>query len=65
MFAGERADALGHATVGPELLLLGVLDDATEPWPRCMSNRWRRLLAYVGLPEGYRALPGRCWRPSG
>jgi hypothetical protein len=54
-FAGERADALGHAVVGPELLLLGVLDDATKRWPRCMSNRWRRrLLAHVGLPTGYR-----------
>jgi ATP-dependent Clp protease ATP-binding subunit ClpA len=54
-FAGERADALGHATVGPELLLLGVLDDITRPWPRCMSNRWRRrLLAHVGLPTSYR-----------
>jgi ATP-dependent Clp protease ATP-binding subunit ClpA len=54
-FAGERADALGHATVGPELLLLGVLDDITKPWPRCMSNRWRRrLLAHLGLPSSYR-----------
>jgi Clp amino terminal domain, pathogenicity island component len=54
-FAGERADALGHPTVGPELLLLGVLDDITRPWPRCMSNRWRRrLLAHVGLPASYR-----------
>ncbi len=54
-FAAERADALGHATVGPELLLLGVLDDITRPWPRCMSNRWRRrLLAHVGLPTSYR-----------
>lgn len=54
-FAGEAADALGQATVGPELLLVGVLDDITRPWPRCMSNRWRRrLLAHVGLPTGYR-----------
>ncbi len=54
-FAGERADALGHATVGSELLLLGVLDDITKPWPRCMSNRWRRrLLAHLGLPTSYR-----------
>jgi hypothetical protein len=37
------------------LLLVGVLDDITRPWPRCMSNRWRRrLLAHVGLPTGYR-----------
>jgi Clp amino terminal domain, pathogenicity island component len=54
-FAGCRADALGHATIGPELLLLGVLDDIAKPWPRCMSNRWRRrLLAHVGLPGDYR-----------
>jgi ATP-dependent Clp protease ATP-binding subunit ClpA len=54
-FAGERADALGQATVGPELLLVGVLDDIAKPWPRCMSNRWRRrLLAHVGLPTDYR-----------
>jgi hypothetical protein len=54
-FAGERADALGQATVGPELLLVGVLDDIAKPWPRCMSNRWRRrLLAHVGLPTSYR-----------
>jgi hypothetical protein len=58
-FAGERADALGQATVGPELLLVGVLDDITKPWPRCMSNRWRRrLLAHVGLPTDYR---GAAW----
>jgi ATP-dependent Clp protease ATP-binding subunit ClpA len=55
LFARERADALGHCTVDPELLLLGVLDDITRRWPRCMSNRWRRrLLAHVGLPAGYR-----------
>lgn len=54
-FAAEAADALGQATVGPELLLVGVLDDITRPWPRCMSNRWRRrLLAHVGLPTSYR-----------
>jgi hypothetical protein len=54
-FAGASADALGRITVGPELLLLGVLDDITKPWPRCMSNRWRRrLLAHVGLPTSYR-----------
>jgi hypothetical protein len=51
----RQAGALGCARIGPELLLLGVLDDIAEPWPRCMSNRWRRnLLAYVGLPADYR-----------
>jgi len=54
-FAGSEADALGHRMIGPELLLVGVLDDSSKPWPRCMSNRWRRrLLAHVGLPTGYR-----------
>ncbi len=53
--AGRRAGALGSARIGPELLVLGVVDDISEPWPRCMSNRWRRrLLAYVGLPKEYR-----------
>jgi Clp amino terminal domain, pathogenicity island component len=53
--AHRQAGALGSARIGPELLLLGVLDDISEPWPRCMSNRWRRsLLAYVGLPKQYR-----------
>jgi Clp amino terminal domain, pathogenicity island component len=52
--AHRQANASGSVGIGPELLLLGVLDDLTEPWPRCMSNRWRRrLLAYVGLPAGY------------
>ncbi len=54
-FASLQAQALGYTVVGPELLLLGMLDDITRPWPRCMSNRWRRrLLAHVGLPSGYR-----------
>jgi hypothetical protein len=53
--AFRQAGALREVMVGPELLLVGVLDDVTEPWPRCMSNRWRRnLLAYVGLPANYR-----------
>ena len=57
--AREHAKALGHSQVGPELLLLGVLDDITRPWPRCMSNRWmRRLHASVGLPDGFRGAAG-------
>jgi Clp amino terminal domain, pathogenicity island component len=57
--AGEQARALGLDAVGPELLLLGVVTDAQTPWPRCMSNRWRRRLhASVGLPEGYRGAAG-------
>ncbi|HEX8860960.1 MAG TPA: Clp protease N-terminal domain-containing protein [Actinomycetes bacterium] len=53
--AHRQAGAFGSVGIGPELLLLGVLDDISEPWPRCMSNRWRRrLLAYVDLPADYR-----------
>jgi ATP-dependent Clp protease ATP-binding subunit ClpA len=55
----RHSRALGGVMIGPELLLLGVLDDMTEPWPRCMSNRWRRnLLAYVCLPAHYRGAAG-------
>jgi Clp amino terminal domain, pathogenicity island component len=58
--AGEQAKALGYRTVGPELLLLGVVMDIQTPWPRCMSNRWvRRLHASVGLPDGYQGAAGQ------
>jgi ATP-dependent Clp protease ATP-binding subunit ClpA len=58
--AGQEARALGHREVGPELLLLGVVEDTRTPWPRCMSNPWhRRLHASVGLPAGYRGAAGR------
>ena len=57
--ASQQAKALGHGAVGPELLLLGVLEDVRTPWPRCMSNPWvRQLHASVGLPEGYRGAAG-------
>jgi hypothetical protein len=57
--AGEQARALGIAVIGPELLLLGVVQDIRTPWPRCMNNRWRRqLYASVGLPRGYRGAAG-------
>jgi hypothetical protein len=57
--AGEQARALGIEVIGPELLLLGVVTDIRTPWPRCMSNRWRRRLhASVGLPRGYRGAAG-------
>jgi len=55
--SAERA--FGHAQVGPELLLLGVVVDARTPWPRCMFNRWnRQLRASVGLPAGYQGAAG-------
>jgi hypothetical protein len=57
--AGEQARALDLEVVGPELLLLGVVQDIRTPWPRCMNNRWRRQLhASVGLPAGYRGAAG-------
>jgi hypothetical protein len=57
--ARQRARELGHDQVGPELLLLGVLDDITTPWPRCYNNRWmRQLHLSVGLPRGYRRAAG-------
>jgi hypothetical protein len=57
--ASRRAEALGYDAVGPELLLLGVLEDIRMPWPRCMSNPWvRQLKASVGLPAGYRGAAG-------
>ncbi len=57
--AHQRARKLGHGQVGPALLLLGVLDDITTPWPRCYNNRWvRSLHLSVGLPEGYRGAAG-------
>jgi Clp amino terminal domain, pathogenicity island component len=57
--AGDQARALGIGVIGPELLLLGVVQDIRMPWPRCMNNRWRRqLYASVGLPGGYRGAAG-------
>ncbi len=57
--AHQRACAFGRGEVGPELLLLGVLDDITTPWPRCYNNHWvRQLHVSVGLPEGYRGAVG-------
>jgi hypothetical protein len=57
--AGEQARALGIGVIGPELLLLGVVQDIRTPWPRCMNNRWRRqLYSSVGLPGGYRGAAG-------
>jgi hypothetical protein len=57
--ASQEAKAIGHGVIGPELLLLGVLEDVRTPWPRCMANPWvRQLHASVGLPEGYRGAAG-------
>jgi hypothetical protein len=57
--AGQQARALGIGVIGPELLLLGVVQDIRTPWPRCMNNRWRRQLhASVDLPRRYRGAAG-------
>lgn len=52
--AGEQASALGHFEVGPEHMVLGVLEDARQPaGPVTASRRNRRISAHVGLPDGY------------
>jgi ATP-dependent Clp protease ATP-binding subunit ClpA len=53
--ASEQARTLGHGEVGPEHLVLGVLEDARQPaGPVTGSRRHRRITAHVGLPDGYR-----------
>jgi ATP-dependent Clp protease ATP-binding subunit ClpA len=53
--ASEQAQALGHGEVHPEHLLLGVLEDASQPADTVrMSRRHRQITAHVGLPDGYR-----------
>ena len=57
--AGQQARAFGHVEVGPEHVLLGVLEDARQPVDSTRgSRRHRRITAYVGLPEGYRGAAG-------
>ena len=57
--AGEQACALGHGEVGPEHLVLGVLEDAREPVGKpAASRRHRRIIAHTGLPDGYRGAAG-------
>jgi ATP-dependent Clp protease ATP-binding subunit ClpA len=58
--ASEQAGVLGHSEVDPGHLLLGVLDDARQPADRVrVSRRHRRIIAHVGLPDGYRGAAGR------
>jgi ATP-dependent Clp protease ATP-binding subunit ClpA len=58
--ASEQAQALGHGEVTAEHLLLGVLEDARQPADRVrVSRRHRRIIAHVGLPDGYRGAAGR------
>jgi ATP-dependent Clp protease ATP-binding subunit ClpA len=57
--ASEQAHALGHREVWPEHLLLGVLEDARQPVDQAKgSRRHRRIIAHVGLPDGYRGAAG-------
>jgi ATP-dependent Clp protease ATP-binding subunit ClpA len=57
--ASEQAQALGHREVWPEHLLLGVLEDARQPADQVKgSRRHRRIIAHVGLLDGYRGAAG-------
>jgi ATP-dependent Clp protease ATP-binding subunit ClpA len=57
--AGEQAQAFGHDAVGPEHVLVGVLEDARQPVDSTRgSRRHRRITAHVGLPDGYRGAAG-------
>jgi ATP-dependent Clp protease ATP-binding subunit ClpA len=57
--ASEHAQVLGHGEVGPEHLVLGVLEDARQPADTVRGpRRHRHILAHVGLPEGYRGAAG-------
>jgi ATP-dependent Clp protease ATP-binding subunit ClpA len=57
--ASETAHTLGHGEVGPEHLLLGVLEDARQPLASTRgSRRHRQIMAHVGLPDGYQGAAG-------
>ena len=57
--ASETARTLGHGEVGPEHLLLGVLEDARQPPASTRgSRRHRQIMAHVGLPAGYQGAAG-------
>jgi ATP-dependent Clp protease ATP-binding subunit ClpA len=57
--ASQQASVLGHDVIGPELVLLGVVEDARQPAdsPRG-SRRHKRIIAHVGLPDGYQGAAG-------
>jgi ATP-dependent Clp protease ATP-binding subunit ClpA len=64
--ASEQAHALGHREVWPEHLLLGVLEDAQQPANQMKgSRRHRRIIAHVGLLDGYRGAAGPLLRSLG
>jgi Clp amino terminal domain, pathogenicity island component len=57
--ASEQAHALNDREVRPGHLLLGVCEDARQPADMVQgSRRHRRIIAHVGLPEGYRGAAG-------
>jgi hypothetical protein len=57
--ASQQAHALGHSEVQPEHLLLGVLEDVRQPTGKPNSSRrHRRIMAHVGLPDGYHSAAG-------
>jgi ATP-dependent Clp protease ATP-binding subunit ClpA len=64
--AGEQAQAFGHDAVGPEHVLLGVLEDAHQPADSTRGpRRHRRITAHVGLPDGYCGAAGPLLRSLG
>ena len=57
--ASEQAQALNDREVRPEHVLLGVCADARQPADMVRrSRRHRRIVAHVGLPEGYQGAAG-------
>ena len=64
--AREQAQPLGHDEDSPEHLLLGVLEDAQQPADQVKgSRRHRRIIAHVGLLDGYRGAAGPLLRSLG
>jgi len=64
--ASEQAHALGQREVWPEHLLLGVCEDAQQPADQVKgSRRHRRIIAHVGLLDGYRGAAGPLLRSLG
>jgi len=57
--AREEADRFGHRYLGPEHMVLGVLEDARQPTGKPNScRRHRQVIAHVGLPDGYHGAAG-------
>ena len=57
--AWAEAEGFGHRYLGPEHLVLGVLEDARQPMDKSKSSRrHRQIIAHVGLPDGYHGATG-------